>query len=210
MGQFSDDGQWWWDGTSWVAMAEVVLPELPTTEFERSGKLKIARDRTRSSQWLYWTNQFAAMWWPFSALAWLTGGPMIVVFWRSFRDYRSWTLEQLALATAYLLGPDEPMLAGEGTSMGDHWTPDLAVAVTAAHVLVFRIDSAGKPRWIVLAGRPPDVKIDKRTGPFGFGSALIVSGRNGQWTIPGQPGAFEPKPVLDAWWQAANATAKTG
>jgi hypothetical protein len=29
------------------------------------------------------------------------------------RDYRSWTLEQLALATAYLLGPDEPMLAGE-------------------------------------------------------------------------------------------------
>jgi len=89
------------------------------------------------------------------------------------------------------------------------WKPELAVAVTAAHVLISRIDFVGQPRWIVLASRPSDVKIDKRTGPLGFGSGLIVGGRNGQWTIPGQPGAFNPKSVLDAWWQAANATAKT-
>ena len=28
---FTDDGQWWWDGTTWVATAQVVLPQLPTT-----------------------------------------------------------------------------------------------------------------------------------------------------------------------------------
>jgi hypothetical protein len=210
MGQFSDDGQWWWDGTTWVATAEVVLPQLPTTEFEQSGKLKKARDRRRSIQWLYLPNSFAATLEPFSPLAWLTGVPMIVLGWGAMRDYRSWTLEQLALATAYLLGPDEPMVAGEGTFIGEPWTPDFAIAVTAAHVLVFRIDSVGQPRWIVLAGRATDVKIGKRTGPFGFGSALIVGGGTGQWIIRGQPGAFKPKPVLDAWWHAANATPKTG
>jgi hypothetical protein len=204
MGQFSDDGQWWWDGTTWVATAQVVLPQLPMTDFERSGKLKKARDGRKKAIQLWWANTFVP-------LAWLTGGPLIVFGWRTWRDYRSWTLEQLALATAYLLGPDEPMLAGEGTMMGDQWTPDLAVAVTAAHVLVFRIDSlVGQPRWIVLAARPTDVKIDKRTGPLGFGSALIVSSRKGQWAIPGQPGAFKPRPVLDAWREAADGTANTG
>jgi hypothetical protein len=204
MGQFSDDGQWWWDGTTWVATAQVVLPQLPTTEFERSGKLKTARSRMTKTRWLLAANTF-------SPLAWLTGGPLIVVGLRALRDYRSWTLEQLALATAYLLGPGEPMLAGEGTIIGEPWTSDLAVVVTAAHVLVFRIDSVvEQPRWIVLAGRPTDVKIAKRTGPLGFGAALIVSGGNGQWTIRGQPGAFKPKPVLDAWRQAGNGTANTG
>jgi hypothetical protein len=102
MGQFSDDGQWWWDGTTWIATARLVLPKLPTTEFESSGKLKRAFDRRRKSERLWWTNSL------FTPLAWLTGVPLIVVGWRAMRDYRSWTLEQLALATAYLLGPDEP------------------------------------------------------------------------------------------------------
>jgi hypothetical protein len=204
MGEFSGDGLWWWDGTTWVATAQVVLPQLPTTEFEQSGKLKIARSRMSKTRWLRAANTFAP-------LAWLSGVPLIVVGLRAVRDYRSWTVEQLALATAYLLGPDEPMLAGEGTIIEEPWTPNLAVAVTAAHVLVFRIDSlVEQPRWIVLAGRPTDVKIEKRTGPLGFGSALVISGRNGQWTIRGQPGAFKPKPVLDAWRQAANGTANAG
>jgi len=33
MGQFSDDGLWWWDGTTWIATAQIVLPHLPLTEF---------------------------------------------------------------------------------------------------------------------------------------------------------------------------------
>jgi hypothetical protein len=58
-------------------------------------------------------------------------------------DYRLWTLEQLAAATTYLLGPNEPMLAGEATIMppelvGNSSKRDLAVVVTATHVLGFR------------------------------------------------------------------------
>ena len=198
MGQFSDDGQWWWDGTAWLATAQVVLPKLPMTEFEQSGKLKTARDRMRKADWLHLANSFRP-------LAWLTGGPLISVAWPAMRDYRTWTLEQLALATAYLLGPDEPMLAGEGTILDDTFDPDLAVVVTPAHVLVFRIESrAEQPRWIVLAGRPIDVKMEVRTGPFGLGPTLVVTGWNGQWTIRGQPGVFKPQPVLDAWRQAGD------
>ena len=45
MGQFSDDGQWWWDGSNWVATAQVVIPQLPPTEFEQSGRAAEARRR---------------------------------------------------------------------------------------------------------------------------------------------------------------------
>jgi hypothetical protein len=43
VGQFSEDGLWWWDGTTWIATAQIVLPQLPVTEFELSGQLKGAR-----------------------------------------------------------------------------------------------------------------------------------------------------------------------
>ena len=33
--QFSDDGQWWWDGNQWIATSQVVLPKLPMTESDR-------------------------------------------------------------------------------------------------------------------------------------------------------------------------------
>jgi hypothetical protein len=95
------------------------------TEFERSGKLEIARGRRKNSERLDWANAFAP-------LAWLTGSALIVVGTRASRDYRSWTLQQLALATAYLLGPDEAMLAGEGGTLGaghldlPPWRRDLA------------------------------------------------------------------------------------
>ncbi len=209
VGQFSDDGQWWWDGTTWVATAQVVLPQLPTTEFERSGKLGKARSRRKTGERLFWVNTIPP-------IAWLTGSALIVVGMRASRAYRSWTLEQLALATAYLLGPDEPMLAGEGgTLVADQfdlppWRRDLAVAVTAAHVLVFRIDSVdGQPRWIALAARTSRVKIEVLRGirttreGVAVGPDLVVSDRNGQWTIRGSSW-FQPDPVLEAWRQAVN------
>jgi len=123
------------------------------------------------------------------------------------RDYRLWTLEQLAAATAYLLGPDEPMLAGEATIMPPEWIGDsskrdLAVAVTAAHVLIVRIDFLdGQPRWIVLVARPTDVKMEVRSWvASGFmGTALTVSRGDAQWVIRGVPGVWKPELVIDAW-----------
>jgi hypothetical protein len=40
----------------------------------------------------------------------------------ALRDYRSWRLEQVVLATAFLLGPDEAMLAGETSLSDPHMT----------------------------------------------------------------------------------------
>jgi hypothetical protein len=209
---FSDDGQWWWDGTAWVATSQVVLPQLPVTEFERSGKLPKVLHGMRWIQGLSIGNTFPP-------LAMATGVPLLLILFPTLRDYRLFRLEQLALATAYLLGPDEPMLTGE-TAMLTFFpedSNDAAVVITAAHVLVLRFDSElrfdsidGQPRWIALAGRASDVKMELRGGPRDFGGALIVSGTNGKWTIRGVPGVFEPKPVLDAWRQAVNGTVRTG
>lgn len=130
----------------------------------------------------------------------------------ALRDYRLWKLEQLALATAYLLGPHEAMLAGE-TSLLDSQTTspvarDLAVVVTAAHVLIFGIDSLdGQPRWVALAARPTDVKMELRHLVFGLYPALWVSRGNRQWRIRGTPSVFRPQPVLEAWRQAATGMA---
>lgn len=204
MGQFSDDGQWWWDGNGWVPTGHVVLPQLPLTKFEQSGKLKGARAfMRRASLFLSW-NTFISV------------GLIFLFPWlAALRDYRSWKLEQLALATAYLLGPHETMLAGE-TSLLDSQTTspvtrDLAVSVTAAHVLVFGIDSLdGQPRWVAFAGSPTDVKIELRSFLFGLYPALWISGAKGQWRIRGTPSVFRPEPVLEAWRQAATPTLNAG
>lgn len=195
MGQFSDDGLWWWDGTTWIATAQIVLPQLPVTEFEQSGKLKGARRFMRVVPWNTSINLGLILLFPWLAV---------------LRDYRSWRLEQLALATAYLLGPHEAMLAGETsfriTESLVTW--DLAVAVTAAHVLVFRIDSLdGQPRWVALAGRPTDVKMELRSLVFGLYRSLLISCGNGQWRIRGIPSVFRPEAVLEAWRQAATRMA---
>jgi hypothetical protein len=117
-----------------------VLPQLPPTEFEQSGKLNNARSRMRRREGFLGANMLVGN---------LIGGsrleppvmlplavPYLVLERRAFVDYRAWTLEQLALATAYLLGPDEPMLAGETTMFGSFWlgtvTRDRPVAVTGA------------------------------------------------------------------------------
>jgi hypothetical protein len=198
---FSDDGQWWWNGATWFPTAQVVLPQLPTTEFEKSGRLELARADKRKGQRQFWG--CAAFLGAFVGLN--------AVNRQGFSDYRTWTIEQLALATAYLLGPDEPMLAGEVSvyDLWDAWARDLAVAVTAAHVLVFRIDSVeGQPRWITLAGRATDVNLESRTGLFGWlWPALEVAGRSGRWTIHSFQGEFHPDPVLDAWRKAASGAA---
>lgn len=205
MGAFSDDGQWWWDGTTWVPTSHVVLPQLPPTEFERSGKLVKLRSGMKWSQGLSIARDFPP-------LTMATGVPLLLILFPTLREYRSWMLEQLAEATAYLLGPDEPMLTGESATLTffPEDSSDAAVVVTAAHVLILRIASDGQPRSIAMAGRAIDVKIELRGGPFDFGGALIISGASGKWTIRGVPGVFKPKPVLDAWRRAANGAARPG
>ena len=198
MGQFSDDGLSWWDGTTWIATAQILLPQMALTDFEQSGKLKGARKFMNRSALFLWGNTS-------------TNLALIFLFpWlAALRDYRSWRLEQLALATAYLLGPDEPMLAGETSLLDSHIAGrmsrlDLGVAVTAAHILVFRIDSLdGQPRWVALAGRPPEVKMKLRSLVFGLDPALLINCGNEEWRIRGTPSVFKPEPVLEAWRQAA-------
>jgi hypothetical protein len=109
VGQFSDDGLWWWDGTTWIATAQIVLPQLPVTEFEQSGKLKGARSFMRRWALLISGNTLISL-------------AVIFLFpWlAALRDYLSWRLEQLALATAYLIGPHEAMLAGETSVLDSH------------------------------------------------------------------------------------------
>lgn len=200
MGQFSEDGQWWWDGQTWVATSQVTIPNLPMTETERSGQLALARADVAKGRPAFW--------------GWLlvVGDFGTPVNRRGLREYRTWTIEQLSLATAYLLGPDEPMVAGEVSRYDswDRWTRDLAVAVTAAHVIVFRIDfHDGQPRWIGMAARAPDVTMKRASLMFGWMyQALEITGRNGRWTIHGFQGddAFNPEPVLDAWRKAVAGT----
>jgi hypothetical protein len=200
VGQFSDDGLWWWDGTTWFATAQIVLPELPVTEFEQSGKLKGARSFMRRGAWLFWGNTS-------TTLALVLLSPWL----GALRDYRSWKLEQVALATAYLLGPHEAMLAGETSVLDSHITGrsvtwDLAVSVTAANILVFGIDSLdGQPRWVALAVRPTDVKIELRSLLFGLNPSLLISSGNRQLRIRGTRSVFKPEPVLEAWRQAATS-----
>ena len=213
MGQFSDDGRWWWDGAQWIATSQVVLPDLPMTDFERSGKLSRSRRLMRRHMWLYWLNTggslLAGTLW--SALA----GPAL-------QGYRTWTLEQLALATAYVLGPDEPMLAGEvsilmPTGLASPFERDFAVAVSAAHVLVFRLDSFdGQPRWLALAARPAGVEISKRwTGGvrrqrvLSVYPELRIKAVESEWSILLTPLVSDAKPVLEAWRRASGATAAT-
>jgi len=197
----------------WIATSEVVLPNLPMPEFERSGKLNEARVRMRKR------HELRKPRWGLT----LSGGvPMpdygdagvrlMFVQHRVFRDYRLWTLEQLALATSHLLGPNEPMQAGETTMFSTYWdgvvTRDFAVVVTASHVLVLRIDSLdGQPRWVSLAAHPRDVRIELHSGWLGYGPTLRVSSQSGQWAIRGYQRVFRPEPVLQAWHHAATANA---
>jgi hypothetical protein len=211
VGAFSGDGQWWWDGHSWVATSQVTLPQLSMTEYQRSGKLKIAQSEMRKRAGVIAADEASVI--GGSQISNVVGLalllPSFVLQQRAFRDYRLWTLEQLALATTFLLGPDEPMVAGETTMFRTLFLAtakrDFAIAVTAAHVLVFRIDFLdGQPRWVALASRPSDVKIELSSGgPFGYNPMLVVTHGSWQWQIRGTQRVFQPEPVLQAWRQAA-------
>jgi hypothetical protein len=147
---FSDDGQWSWDGAQWVATSHVVLPELPMTEYERSGKLEEARKVMAQRQGLnsaYYLGPLllAGGSRATQGLGLPLAASILVTQYEAFQRYRLWTLEQLALATAHLLGPEEPLIAAETTMFAalflNRAVRDLAVVVTKAHVLVLRIES---------------------------------------------------------------------
>jgi len=202
VGQLSDDGLWWWDGRTWIPTSRVVLPDLPTTEFEQSGKLAVARANLAKARPSLWVSIL---------LAPVLPDGLITAIRRSLSDYRTWTIEQLSLATTYLLGPDEPMLAGEMSryAVGAYWTRNLGVAVTAAHVIVFRIDHLeGQPRWVAMAALARDVRMTRRSLMFGWVyQALEVTGPNGRWSILGFVGEeFDPQSVLEAWQKAVAAS----
>lgn len=209
--RLSDDGQWWWDGGHWIAVTEVVLPQLSTTEFERSGKLAQARARmsrrNRASEMLVVDSAVPTSS-PLALIGLALAVPFLVVERRAFRDYRTWTLEQLALATACILGPNEPMLAGETELrrgfFGGPVTRSLTIVATAAHVLIFRIDSLdGQPRWLSMAARTPDVKLEAHNMRFGAQPSLMIRRGAEQWWIRGYPRVFNPAPLLDVWRRSA-------
>jgi hypothetical protein len=207
--RFSDDGRWWWNGDRWIATSDVQLPQLPITEFERSGALE--RSRRRMKRQKVMSDMFmveTAI--PTSSPLSLIGGALVVPFLvlerRAFRDYRTWTLQQLVMATEFLLGPDAPMMAGETAMYRSSGlaTRDLTVAVTADHVVVFRIDSLdGQPRWIALAARCADVKLEAQNMGFGTQPSLVITRGDQNWVIRGYPRVFDPRPVLDAWRRSA-------
>jgi hypothetical protein len=213
VGQFSDDGQWWWDGNQWVASSQIVIPDLlaaePETVQRSMGQRQKLGQATTIVDWL-------ALSPPVSAAGFF-GLSFLFVERAAFRRFRLWTLEQLAAATAYLLGPDEPMIAGETTlyrpsSLVTVQAPvrDLAVVVTGAHVLVLAFDRFdGQPRWVGLAARASDVQIIA-SGEFLRARPTIVVRHGGQgWTIQGMARVMQQAPIVAAWRAALVARAKT-
>jgi hypothetical protein len=203
VGAFSPDGQWWWDGSHWVATTEIQL-SIPETEFERSGRLKQARKLVKDRELLTIVGYVGV-----GGLVIIPFLPIFLIVYyvvliRLFKAYREWTLELLALATAQLLGPDEPMLAGETMA----WPPvsflpgvrrDFAVAATHAHVLMYWFsDYDSTACRVVFAARPDEVDMRVLSGLVGLKRLAI--GHGGRWWIlRGIWRAFEPEHVVEAW-----------
>jgi hypothetical protein len=186
------------------------------TEFESSGKLATARSLMGGRNTLLGATMVEGIALGSSRFEPLIGLPIGLLYLererRALREYRTWTLEQLALVAGVLLGPDEPMLAGETTLfrtlLAATVTRDYAVAVTAAHVLVLRFDFLdGQPRWVALAAHPSEVAIQLSSGPFGYNPTLVVTRGNVRFAIRGQSRIFEPEPVLNVWRKAASGAA---
>lgn len=202
MSGFSPDGQWWWDGAQWAPTTGIHL-SLPQTEFERSGRLNAARRLVTIREWMF--IGFYIL--PISVIG-IVAIPIFVIAWwivttRVFRAYRQWTLEMLALATAQLLSPDEPMLAGEATA----WQPlsfvpsvqrDLAISVTRAHVLLYSFDTYNSSTsWVIFAAHPTEVEILTIDGLLRRSLVVAYAGR--RWFLRGSRGVFDGEPVLEAW-----------
>ena len=145
------------------------------------------------------------------------GVPFVFAERDAFRELRTWTLEQLASAAAYLLGAGEPILAAE-TGL---YRPvlrflsytayrDVAVVVTAAHVLVLRFDRFdGQPRWVSLAAKPLEVTFEVFGAVVGVYATIVVHHGAQSWVIKGQTGIAQPGPVVAAWKSAVAAALRT-
>jgi hypothetical protein len=199
--EFSEDGLHWWDGTTWVLTAEVLIPPLAPSRFERPGEA--ARQQQRMSR------LDAVGWMTILFGATIVGLPIAVFFLlylhRTYKSYRAWRLDTLAEATAYLLGPDEPMLAGETalrqSLLGVGTESNLAVAVTAGHVLLFDTPRYWSPPLrVALAARPEEVELYSVQPSIGRPLLRVVC-RGRQWGIGGSVWIFQPQPVVEAWWK---------
>jgi hypothetical protein len=207
---FSPDGSSWWEGARWVPTAEIQLT-LPETSFERSGGLTAARRLLAIQEWM-----FLAM---YLIGATIIGLPVVLVLavvrvivkYRAFKGYRVWSIELLDLATAKLLGPDEPMLAGETTL----WPPvglwpsmrrDYAIAVTRSHVLMFRFAHSNSPLMgVVFAARTSEVDLLVIRGLIRQSLGVTYAGR--RWFLPGMRGIFKGEDVLESWRKVRNEEA---
>ena len=208
MREFSPDGFWWWDSTTWRSSTEIELT--PQTEFERSGKLAHARGLISNRD-----NAFAAGYAaglvPDLALPVvdLAAIYVMVVQWQAFKEYREWTLEQLQVATEELLGTNEPMIAGETTL----WPPtglvpgmrrDFAVAVTRAHVVLYQFAYANSPSMrVVFAALASQVRLIDYGGILKSNLGIICGGR--RWDLAGIKGIFKARPVITALHSATSA-----
>jgi hypothetical protein len=204
---FSEDGWWWWDGRQWTPSSQVVIPDLPGAGTESAHRLLHRRNQFQDAsgvgRWLILP----------AGISLLVGLPFLVIERRFFHAYRRWVLDLLSSATAYLLGPDEPLVAGETSLttrfLGENPTPDLSVVVTAAHVLVLRLDQRnGQPRWVSVAARAGDIQVQAPTPVFSQPTIVVRHGTQ-SWSIQGSPGVMRREPVVSAWKRALAATART-
>jgi len=105
--------------------------------------------------------------------------------------------------TAQLLGPDEPMVAGETTVFPPYrlWPGvqrDFAVAVTRAHVLMYWFGDYDSPACrVVFAAQPDEVEMRVLTG-FLWLKRLAIGHGGRWWTLRGVWGAFQPEQVIRA------------
>jgi hypothetical protein len=186
---------------------------LGVTEFERSGKLDGARRLITLREWIWAGIYITAI----GVVTIPVGLVLIVVFmvvqFRAFKGYREWTVEMLALATAQLTGPDEPMLAGETAlrAPSGFWPGmqrDCAVAVTKSHVILFQIDHYDSPlSRVIFAAPTAEVEMVLFKGIASHKLAITQAGR--QWIVRGTRGIFQGEPVLRAWWNNRHAQAPT-
>ena len=147
----------------------------------------------------------------------VVGLPFLFVERRAFGEFRQWTLNQLAAAAAYLLGPDEPVVAGETSlyrsalSFGSITAHrDLSVVVTAAHVMVLRFDQFdGQPRSVELAAQARHVHVAVLRGVLGARPTIRVRHGSKSWSIQGMPRVLQSEPVVAAWKSALAAPVRT-
>jgi hypothetical protein len=204
---FSEDGQWWWDGGQWTSSSQVVIPDLPGAGTDNAQRLIVRRDQFRDAS-------HPGAWFILPAgISTIMALPYLIVERRFFHAYRLWALDLLSSATTYLLGPDEPLVAGELSLttrfLGQNPIPDLSVVVTAAHVLVLRLDQRnGQPRGIALGARAGDVQVEAPTPVFSQPTIVVRHGTQ-SWSIQGSPGVMRREPVVSAWKRALAATPRT-